>query len=829
MPISFAEALKKPAPKPPPPPAPPKSNNEQAASKAHTSPSVPSSWPAKAGIAQGGNRQSQQQRGQKHKDKPNQSKTSKRPSPQPQNASSTNKKKPKPSGNLQLGDVLKLPKTQQKSPAVAILAPPQAAPDLGHDSFPSLGDASQIKLPAASTWGKAAPTKPKVLLAKSAPSLLMAKSTPKQPAKRNEDTQKIISAETSMLMASFSAKQRSEEEENQMGTFLKMDPATVKKGKQRLGPRKKHFTTLKKKVLQERLEQWRAQNPELLAPSPADSVTKSSTVALWNYFDPKEAEDEDELNEILTNLREMASKVGVVVELQVQEEKGHAFCLFQSSQVALAAQSCWNGLVLGGEKLEVEQLPGIVPSDPVLWRRVIKEFVRKEEGEASHEISEVILENILTEEDLEDEECLEESIADIRDVAVGLGTLLSVKVENFNQLVLAYQGTQKALNYFHGKVIGGQVVTAFLRESSVSLVLLLNALSKEDSEDDDCLQESVNDLRQLASQYGTVNELRCPSQPEGAVLIVYEGNIAQAAASKLDGHVIGGQTIQAKVVHNETLSPCHTIILQNLLTDDDLEDEDCLEETKADVAELAGKFGCVTRIQVDLDERVVKIEYRTDDVSNAVKQFNGMLVGGQTISARIEGNEAISMEGVVGTESGTLEKTSAESQQPMYSGDKLISERFAECKRAPKLANPGIPRKYATLIDDETVKPLLTEMLGELMRLQKRAVEEKNSKARRRIVMGLREVARGIRARKVKMVVMANNLDEYGAIDEKLQEIIDVARQESVPIFYEFNKRGLGKAIGKSIKIGVVGVQNAEGAHQQFKKLLSLASKHGAY
>jgi selenocysteine insertion sequence-binding protein 2 len=187
------------------------------------------------------------------------------------------------------------------------------------------------------------------------------------------------------------------------------------------------------------------------------------------------------------------------------------------------------------------------------------------------------------------------------------------------------------------------------------------------------------------------------------------------------------------------------------------------------------------------------------------------------------------MEGVVGTESGTLEKTSAESQQPMYSGDKLISERFAECKRAPKLANPGIPRKYATLIDDETVKPLLTEMLGELMRLQKRAVEEKNSKARRRIVMGLREVARGIRARKVKMVVMANNLDEYGAIDEKLQEIIDVARQESVPIFYEFNKRGLGKAIGKSIKIGVVGVQNAEGAHQQFKKLLSLASKHGAY
>ena len=124
-----------------------------------------------------------------------------------------------------------------------------------------------------------------------------------------------------------------------------------------------------------------------------------------------------------------------------------------------------------------------------------------------------------------------------------------------------------------------------------------------------------------------------------------------------------------------------------------------------------------------------------------------------------------------------------------------------------------------------SVRPLLTEMLGELMRLQKRAIEEKNAKAKRRLVLGLREVARGIRSHKVKMVVMANNLDEYGAIDEKLQEIIDLAHNEAVPLFFEFTKRGLGKAVGKTIKIAVIGIQNAEGAHQQFKKLVALASK----
>jgi selenocysteine insertion sequence-binding protein 2 len=109
------------------------------------------------------------------------------------------------------------------------------------------------------------------------------------------------------------------------------------------------------------------------------------------------------------------------------------------------------------------------------------------------------------------------------------------------------------------------------------------------------------------------------------------------------------------------------------------------------------------------------------------------------------------------------------------------------------------------------------------MRLQKRALDDKNAKARRRIVMGLREVARGIRAHKVRMVVMANNLDDYGAIDERVQEIVDSCFTEGVPIFYEFSKRTLGKALGKTIKIAVVGVQNADGANQQFKKLEKLA------
>jgi len=87
------------------------------------------------------------------------------------------------------------------------------------------------------------------------------------------------------------------------------------------------------------------------------------------------------------------------------------------------------------------------------------------------------------------------------------------------------------------------------------------------------------------------------------------------------------------------------------------------------------------------------------------------------------------------------------------------------------------------------------------------------------LVVGFREVARGVRAKKIKMVVMANNIDEYEAVCEKTQEIIDLCRASDIPILFELNKRKLGKALGKTLKMSIVGIQNADGAYEQFKKL----------
>jgi ribosomal protein L7Ae-like RNA K-turn-binding protein len=811
MPISFADALKKAAKPPPvavavPPVVQPKKEPPVARNQTTD----------KLGRQQQGGTQTTKQQNQNKKH------DNKRPPSQPQNGSSKTKKskKPKSSGGVQLSDVMKLPQSKRQPQAPTLLVKPQVAVNLAQD-FPSLGASSGI--PAASTWGKAA-VKPKApLFVKPVVKKEQRKASSK--AHKSEAAQKGAPEPASALLATFGAKQRSVEETNLMGTFLK-DPSTIKKGRQRLGPRKKKFSTLKKKVLQERLEQWKTKNPD--GRSGGDGASSACTVALWNYCAPEETEDEDELEEIVANLRDMGSKVGDLRDLHIDKKDGHAFCLFATVGLANAAQACWNGLVVGGDRLEAELVPSL-PTDET-WKTSVGGYRKEQDQETPDTISVVILENILTEDDLDDEDCLQESLQDIQAIASDLGNVTGVQAVNQNDVELTYQGAQKAVLYFDGRVIGGQVVSARLKNDSVSSVLLVDVLTEDDLEDADCLQETLADLEQLASQYGGVKGIEVKSN---SVIVTYEGTVAQAAAASLNGRVICGQAIDAKLLQPES-GQTYTVVLQNLLSEDDLEDEECLEETKSDVAELAKRFGPVTRVEVDIETKVVKLEYKAELglVEAAVRQLDGMVIGGQRVSAslvRDDGEEqATIMEGLQ-----VVEPTADEKEEslisPMFSGDKLIPERFADCKRAPKIPNAGTPRKYASLVNDEETKPLLVEMLSELMRLQKRAVEEKNTKAKRRLVMGLREVARGIRAHKTKIVVMANNLDQYGAIDEKLQEIIDLAREESVPIFYEFNKRGLGKAIGKNIKIGVIGVQNAEGAHQQFKKLISIANSHNLY
>ena len=632
-----------------------------------------------------------------------------------------------------------------------------------------------------------------------------------------------------------------EGEEHQLLRLVQERNVYQKKGRQRVAPRKKKFTALKKKVLQERLDQWRVLHPEEV-PSQSSVIDSGSgghdtnplgsgsrSLCLYNYAEPDELEDEDEYEEILENLTSMASKIGPIDDVflprsSVQNEtddrpyRHPVFVLFKSESDASAALACWRDWMIGGSQLEVVciQVQDETSGAPSAWseRALAAESKTLNEpgtAQTTGELGtmEVLLQKVLAEDDYDDEDCMSESLEDLKKIALRFGAVGTIRAAGTSgDVLVTYENTSLEVTRGIAQdlcrvVVGGNPLYASVRElppdssggsagpsttAILSTLLLENVLTEDDLQDSDCLQESLNDIKELCLRYGSVSDVVAKGS---AVKVTYRddgGNtrIAQTAAGELNGIILGGNSVRASVLiasESDYNHMAHSIDVHNLLTEDDMEDEDCMEESLGDVRELASTYGEVVSVNMcnveddsskDPTIAYVRIRFGDDDPSvvvKAVEGFSGMVIGGQIVSASLSASRSAQPEATEMKNPGDKRKptetppsTNASKQArtddkaPLYSGDKLISERFAEMKRVPKIPNKEGPRAYASgASTDEQIRPLLAAMLGELMRLQKRAIEDKNAKARRRMVMGLREVARGIRSHKGTYAKLWNN------------------------------------------------------------------------
>ncbi|KAL7485536.1 hypothetical protein ACHAW6_011128 [Cyclotella cf. meneghiniana] len=660
------------------------------------------------------------------------------------------------------------------------------------------------------------------------------KKTPPSRAKHSSSTTKTVTVvkkntsgiKRSVISSATPAATRSQSLSFHRSMIKDTGEPALKKGRQRLTPKKKKLTTLKKRVLEERLRVWKERNENLTtnnaeegravvaqemtdqtrvtAPSiggNVDVVTSLETVLIENFVSPEDDDltDDDEYDEIISNVLSLTGRVGKVVSVFVPRPRvllgdslledelsktiatlepsyvGFSFVRFASSTDAIAGRDILDGIVVGGHRIRVS----------------ILELDKVDNRNGNPPDSQTAL-------------------AD-RKWKIAVMQCMGRRPHLFKDDSQPHCDNRKA--------------DMSVYPSSTNTVVFQNILTEDDYDDLDALNECVEDISSLSKQYGELISARASTAgiDKGNVYVSYANDkVAEKAAQQMNGLVVGGMQIsvstQIKSPNFAEQSGAVEVILENILNDNDFDDEECLNESLGDISNLVRKYGVIGRVFADTignEKGRVHVEFLEGETAaqNAAQQLDGMLIGGIAVSAKVA-----SCVGRV--ESSSTDKANLEDQAPppIYSGDKIIPERFAACKRVPKIPNSG-PRSYAVKVNDERALPLMIEMLGELMRLQERSKDDKNARARRRLVMGLREVARGIRAHKVKMVVMANNLDEYGAIDAKLQEILDMARTEEVPVLFEFNKRKLGKALGKSIKVSVVGIQNADGAQEQFKQL----------
>ena len=188
-----------------------------------------------------------------------------------------------------------------------------------------------------------------------------------------------------------------------------------------------------------------------------------------------------------------------------------------------------------------------------------------------------------------------------------------------------------------------------------------------------------------------------------------------------------------------------------------------------------------------------------------------------------------------GEESGNQKgKVKKVQEEPKETAQQAAERRM----KIPRIAPPEM-RSYCQQLITPELNAAVSALLGKLKYFQDRLKTQDPVKAkmRKRFVLGLREVRRGVMARKVKAVIMTPNIEQVeakGGLDTFVKDIIEACAKnredgeegieiEQIPVVFALSRNKLGKALGKPMTLSVVGLYDVNGAFEEYKAMLKLA------
>ncbi|XP_066917387.1 selenocysteine insertion sequence-binding protein 2-like [Clytia hemisphaerica] len=135
-------------------------------------------------------------------------------------------------------------------------------------------------------------------------------------------------------------------------------------------------------------------------------------------------------------------------------------------------------------------------------------------------------------------------------------------------------------------------------------------------------------------------------------------------------------------------------------------------------------------------------------------------------------------------------------------------------------------REYCDHMATKEINDLTYQLLTTLLRFQDRVYHENPTKFRqkRRFVLGLREVLKHTKLRRIKAVIVAPNLEKIsseGGLDDYLRSILLLCDQDEIPKIFAMSRHGLGKTLKKKAPVSVIGIFNYDGAQDTYKELIN--------
>ncbi|XP_022416380.1 selenocysteine insertion sequence-binding protein 2 isoform X6 [Delphinapterus leucas] len=209
-----------------------------------------------------------------------------------------------------------------------------------------------------------------------------------------------------------------------------------------------------------------------------------------------------------------------------------------------------------------------------------------------------------------------------------------------------------------------------------------------------------------------------------------------------------------------------------------------------------------------LQENAVSPAFASDDVQDGESGGDDQALGQADLSG------------------GTEELVSCASVAESKSEDQLGAEPQKEVEACPKIHSRRF-RDYCSQMLSKEVDACVTDLLKELVRFQDRMYQKDpvKAKTKRRLVLGLREVLKHLKLKKLKCVIISPNCEKIqskGGLDDTLHTIIDYACEQNIPFVFALNRKALGRSLNKAVPVSVVGIFSYDGAQDQFHKMVEL-------
>lgn len=188
----------------------------------------------------------------------------------------------------------------------------------------------------------------------------------------------------------------------------------------------------------------------------------------------------------------------------------------------------------------------------------------------------------------------------------------------------------------------------------------------------------------------------------------------------------------------------------------------------------------------------------------------------------------------------TVEKeqsTGGGARQKKRDGEKMVKTMVhLETQRLDQLVDrppkqhrpmeiPGVrfPREHETTVSD---------LISALLHFQIRAYKKDPYKAKktRRLVLGLREVAKAVRLKKAKLVVLARNLEvfeEEDGLSNQVHVLVQEAQENGILLLIALTRASLGKILGGGKQMGAVAIVDFSGAEEKYRAVTRIAQGEG--